>query len=80
MLWLCGGLPPAVCPSLAPSCPLAQVTKVSPTSTNARIMCCAGQALKANFTGVIRQQDVRSHEVDKVCVWGGEGGLQTCVQ
>lgn len=46
--------------------PLAQVTKVSPTSTNARIMCCAGQALEADFTGVIRQQDVRSHEVDKV--------------
>jgi hypothetical protein len=30
-------------------------------------MCCAGQALEADFTGVIRQQDVRSHEVDKVC-------------
>lgn len=29
-------------------------------------MCCAGQALEADFTGVIRQQDVRSHEVDKV--------------
>jgi len=43
-----------------------QVTKVAPTSTNALIMCCAGQALEADFTGVIRQQDVRSHEVDKV--------------
>jgi hypothetical protein len=43
-----------------------QVTKVSPTATNARIMCCAGQALDADFTGVIRQQDVRAHEVDKV--------------
>lgn len=45
---------------------LVQVTKVSPTATNARIMCCAGQALDADFTGVIRQQDVRAHEVDKV--------------
>jgi hypothetical protein len=29
-------------------------------------MCCEGQALDADFTGAIRQQDVRAHEVDKV--------------
>lgn len=48
---------------------IAKVTKVSPTATNARIMCCAGQALEADFTGVIRQQDVRAHEMDKVVMY-----------
>lgn len=46
--------------------PLPQVTKVAPLSTSLRIVCCSGQALEADFTGVIRQQDVRAHEVDKV--------------
>lgn len=44
----------------------AQVTKVSPTAANAKIMCCGSQALEADFIGVIRQQDVRAHEIDKV--------------
>jgi hypothetical protein len=43
-----------------------QVTKVSPTAANAKIVCCGAQALEADFTGVIRQQDVRTHEIDKV--------------
>lgn len=38
-------------------------------------MCCAGQALEADFTGVIRQQDVRSHDIDKVCVYWGRWAL-----
>lgn len=48
---------------------IAKVTKVSPTATNVRIMCCEGQALDADFTGAIRQQDVRAHEVDKVVMY-----------
>lgn len=51
------------------------MTKVTPTATNARIVCCAGQALEADFTGVIRQQDVRAHEVDKV---GAGAGRVAC--
>ncbi|KAF6253190.1 WD40-repeat-containing domain protein [Scenedesmus sp. NREL 46B-D3] len=47
---------------------IAKVTKVSPTAANAKIVCCGAQALEADFTGVIRQQDVRTHEIDKV--WG----------
>lgn len=52
-----------------------QVTKVSPTATNVRIVCCGSQALEADFTGVIRQQDVRTHEIDKVMGtgWGDAG-------
>ncbi|KAF8067161.1 EXOSC1 [Scenedesmus sp. PABB004] len=45
---------------------IAKVTKVSPTAAHARIVCCGAQALDAHFTGVVRQQDVRGHEVDKV--------------
>jgi hypothetical protein len=45
---------------------LLQVSKVTPTAANARIVCCGTQPLEADFTGVIRQQDVRTHEVDKV--------------
>ena len=42
------------------------MTKVTPTAANARIVCAGGAALTTDFTGVIRQQDVRAHEVDKV--------------
>eukprot|EP00879_Flechtneria_rotunda_P013522 GHRR01014119.1.p2 GENE.GHRR01014119.1~~GHRR01014119.1.p2 ORF type:complete len:140 (+),score=37.65 GHRR01014119.1:305-724(+) len=45
---------------------IAKITKVAPTAANARIVCCGQQALEADFTGVIRQQDVRAHEKDKV--------------
>eukprot|EP00878_Enallax_costatus_P006370 GHUV01006680.1.p1 GENE.GHUV01006680.1~~GHUV01006680.1.p1 ORF type:complete len:188 (+),score=30.42 GHUV01006680.1:418-981(+) len=48
---------------------IAKVTKVSPMACNARIVCCSRQALEADFTGVIRQQDVRSHEIDKVVLY-----------
>ncbi|WIA32779.1 hypothetical protein OEZ86_005963 [Tetradesmus obliquus] len=48
---------------------IAKVTKVSPTAANARIVCCGAQALEADFSGVIRQQDVRTHEIDKVVMY-----------
>jgi hypothetical protein len=62
---------------------LRQVTKVSPTAANAKIVCCGAQALEADFTGVIRQQDVRTHEIDKVggdwprAAGGGSVGFST---
>eukprot|EP00775_Hariotina_reticulata_P003225 gene3225-3502_t len=53
---------------------ISKVTKVSPTSASAKIVCCGTQALEADFTGIIRQQDVRAHEIDKVMAHLGKGG------
>jgi hypothetical protein len=56
-----------------------QVTKVSPTAANAKIVCCGAQALEADFTGVIRQQDVRTHEIDKVCAFSSNNSMAEAV-
>jgi hypothetical protein len=51
---------------LLPGDRTTQITKVSPTSASAKIACCGTNALEVDFTGIIRHQDVRAHEIDKV--------------
>ncbi|KAK1314199.1 hypothetical protein QJS10_CPA06g00098 [Acorus calamus] len=45
---------------------IARVTKVMAKMVSADIMCVGPKAVKEKFTGIIRQQDVRASEIDKV--------------
>lgn len=45
---------------------IARVTKVMARMASADIMCVGFQAVREKFTGIIRQQDVRATEIDKV--------------
>ncbi|OEL29664.1 hypothetical protein BAE44_0009323 [Dichanthelium oligosanthes] len=45
---------------------IARVTKVMARMASADIMCVDSKAVKEKFTGLIRQQDVRATEIDKV--------------
>ncbi|GJN07547.1 hypothetical protein PR202_ga25387 [Eleusine coracana subsp. coracana] len=45
---------------------IARVTKVMARVASADIMCVDSKAVKEKFTGMIRQQDVRATEIDKV--------------
>jgi exosome complex RNA-binding protein Csl4 len=47
---------------------LARVTRVTPRMASCDILCVAGAATEAPFSGIIRQQDVRATEVDKVAL------------
>jgi len=43
-----------------------QVTRINPRFATVRILCVGSKALKETYTGVIRVQDVRATEIDKV--------------
>ncbi|OMO84572.1 Exosome complex component CSL4 [Corchorus capsularis] len=45
---------------------IARVTKVMARTASADIMCVGPKSVREKFTGVIRQQDVRATEIDKV--------------
>ncbi|KHN04958.1 Exosome complex component csl4 [Glycine soja] len=45
---------------------IARVTKVMTRSASADIMCVGPKSVREKFTGIIRQQDVRATEIDKV--------------
>ncbi|XP_054818394.1 uncharacterized protein LOC129317961 [Prosopis cineraria] len=45
---------------------IARVTKVMSRSASADIMCVGHKSVREKFTGIIRQQDVRATEIDKV--------------
>ncbi|KAL5768090.1 hypothetical protein ACOSP7_014669 [Xanthoceras sorbifolium] len=45
---------------------IARVTKVMARMASADIMCIGPKSVKEKFTGIIRQQDVRATEIDKV--------------
>ncbi|KAI3907742.1 hypothetical protein MKW98_008419 [Papaver atlanticum] len=45
---------------------IARVTKVMAKMASADIMCVGTKSVKEKFSGVIRQQDVRATEIDKV--------------
>lgn len=45
---------------------LARVKRVTPKTAMADIMCVGLKAVREKFTGMIRQQDVRATEIDKV--------------
>ncbi|XP_077228882.1 nucleic acid-binding, OB-fold-like protein [Tasmannia lanceolata] len=45
---------------------IARVTKVTVRSASADIMCVGPTSVREKFTGIIRQQDVRATEIDKV--------------
>ncbi|KAM0945017.1 putative nucleic acid-binding, exosome complex component CSL4 [Dioscorea sansibarensis] len=45
---------------------VVRVTKVMARMASADIMCVGSKAVKEKFTGIIRQQDVRATEIDKV--------------
>ncbi|KAJ4776245.1 Exosome complex component CSL4 [Rhynchospora pubera] len=45
---------------------IARVTKVMARNASADIMCVDSKAVKEKFSGIIRQQDVRATEIDKV--------------
>ncbi|KAL5715260.1 hypothetical protein ACHQM5_017101 [Ranunculus cassubicifolius] len=45
---------------------IARVTKVMPKMASVDIMCVASKSVKEKFSAVIRQQDVRATEIDKV--------------
>ncbi|CAM6091344.1 unnamed protein product [Calypogeia fissa] len=44
----------------------AKITKIQPRTASADIVCVGLQAIKEKFTGIVRQQDVRATEIDKV--------------
>ncbi|XP_048551259.1 LOW QUALITY PROTEIN: exosome complex component csl4 [Triticum urartu] len=48
---------------------IARVTKVMARMASADIMCVDSKAVKEKFTGMIRQQDVRATEIDKVYMY-----------
>ena len=50
--------------------PVLQITRVNPRVASASLQCVNGKALSDAFTGVIRQQDVRATEIDKVHAHG----------
>ncbi|XP_061342593.1 uncharacterized protein LOC133288789 [Gastrolobium bilobum] len=45
---------------------IARVTKVMARSASADIVCVGQKSVREKFTGIIRQQDVRATEIDKV--------------
>jgi exosome complex RNA-binding protein Csl4 len=45
---------------------LARVSRVTPRLASCDILCVAGAATEQAFSGIIRQQDVRATEIDKV--------------
>ncbi|KAJ9179984.1 hypothetical protein P3X46_008293 [Hevea brasiliensis] len=45
---------------------IARVTKVMAKMASADIMCVGPKSVQEKFTGIIRQQDVRATEIDKV--------------
>ncbi|KAL1064299.1 hypothetical protein V6Z11_D13G203500 [Gossypium hirsutum] len=45
---------------------IARVTKVMARTVSADIMCVGPKSVREKFTGIIRQQDVRATEIDKV--------------
>ncbi|XP_048236306.1 uncharacterized protein LOC8258661 [Ricinus communis] len=45
---------------------IARVTKVMAKMASADIMCVGPKSVREKFTGIIRQQDVRATEIDKV--------------
>ncbi|CAA0814496.1 Nucleic acid-binding- OB-fold-like protein [Striga hermonthica] len=45
---------------------LARVTKVMAKMASADIICVGPKSVREKFTGIIRQQDVRATEIDKV--------------
>jgi len=47
----------------------AQVTKVNPRYATVQILCVGSMPLKENFTGIVRVQDVRATETDKVEIY-----------
>ncbi|KAG2441178.1 hypothetical protein HXX76_004030 [Chlamydomonas incerta] len=46
-----------------------KISRVAQTAAHALIMCVGRQALSTEFKGVIRQQDVRSTEIDRVVIY-----------
>ena len=47
----------------------ARVTKINPRYASLEILCVEGRALHATFPGVVRSQDVRLTEIDKVEIY-----------
>jgi exosome complex component CSL4 len=47
----------------------AKITRINPRLCNAEIVCVNGKAVEDKFAGVIRTQDVRATEVDKVDIY-----------
>ncbi|KAK7269119.1 hypothetical protein RIF29_21835 [Crotalaria pallida] len=45
---------------------IARITKVMARSASAHIICVGPKSVREIFTGIIRQQDVRATEIDKV--------------
>jgi len=45
------------------------VTKVNPRHATVKILCLGPRPIKETFTGIIKQQDVRSTEIDKVEIY-----------
>nr|XP_043616672.1 exosome complex component CSL4 [Erigeron canadensis] len=45
---------------------IARVTKVMARMASADIMCVGSKSVREKFSGIIRQQDVRATEIDKV--------------
>ncbi|KAF5735272.1 hypothetical protein HS088_TW15G00773 [Tripterygium wilfordii] len=45
---------------------IARVTKVTARMASADIMCVGSKSVREKFTGIIRQQDVRATEIDRV--------------
>ncbi|KAI4350122.1 hypothetical protein L6164_010635 [Bauhinia variegata] len=45
---------------------IARITKVMARMASADIMCVGPKSVREKFTGIIRQQDVRATEIDKV--------------
>jgi exosome complex component CSL4 len=48
---------------------LAQIIKTTPQFAKVDILCVEGKALETTFPGLIRQQDVRATEIDKVIIY-----------
>ncbi|GLC33323.1 hypothetical protein PLESTB_000345800 [Pleodorina starrii] len=69
---------PALCVATRGSQPLVpkpgdvvtvKISRVAQTAAHALIMCVGRQALSTEFKGVIRQQDVRATEIDRVVMY-----------
>eukprot|EP00771_Trimastix_marina_P002089 gnl/Trimastix_PCT/3201.p1 GENE.gnl/Trimastix_PCT/3201~~gnl/Trimastix_PCT/3201.p1 ORF type:complete len:192 (+),score=23.51 gnl/Trimastix_PCT/3201:64-639(+) len=48
---------------------MARITKISPRFASVRILCVGNRVLKEEFAGVIRKEDVRATEIDKVEIY-----------
>eukprot|EP01098_Paradermamoeba_levis_P005986 TRINITY_DN2500_c0_g1_i1.p1 TRINITY_DN2500_c0_g1~~TRINITY_DN2500_c0_g1_i1.p1 ORF type:complete len:164 (-),score=40.27 TRINITY_DN2500_c0_g1_i1:379-870(-) len=48
---------------------VAKVTKVNPRFASLKILCVGLKPVKENFQGIIRVQDVRATEIDKVEIY-----------